>query len=58
MDEYMVVLPEAHPLCAKEKIETENLENEPFMLSEHGGKNEVTELLEKAVFTRRNNFVK
>ena len=21
MDEYMVVLPEAHPLCAKEKIE-------------------------------------
>lgn len=38
MDEYMVVLPEAHPLCAKEKIEIENLENEPFMLSEHGGK--------------------
>ena len=24
------------------------LENEPFMLSEHGGKNEVTELLEKS----------
>lgn len=43
----MVVLPEAHPLCVKEKIEIENLENEPFMLSEHGGKNEVTELLEK-----------
>ena len=35
----MVVLPEAHPLCVKEKIE---------MLSEHGGKNEVTELLEKS----------
>ena len=52
----MVVLPEAHPLCAKEKIE--NLENEPFMLSEHGGKTEVTELLEKVVFIRRNNFVK
>ena len=33
----MVVLPEAHPLCVKEKIEIENLENEPFMLSEHGG---------------------
>lgn len=29
MDEYMVVLPEAHPLCVKEKIEIENLENEP-----------------------------
>lgn len=28
MDEYMVVLPEAHPLCVKEKIEIENLENE------------------------------
>lgn len=45
----MVVLPEAHPLCAKEKIEIENLENEPFMLSEHGG---------KTAFIRRNNFVK
>ena len=49
MDEYMVVLPEAHPLCVKEKIEIENLENEPFMLSEHGG---------KTAFTRRNNFLK
>lgn len=48
MDEYMVVLPEGHPLCAKEKIEIENLENEPFMLLEHGGKTEVTELLEKS----------
>lgn len=49
MDEYMVVLPEAHPLCVKEKIEIENLENEPFMLSEHGG---------KTAFTSRNNFLK
>lgn len=49
MDEYMVVLLEAHPLCVKEKIEIENLENEPFMLSEHGG---------KMAFTRRNNFLK
>ena len=49
MDEYMVVLPEAHPLCVKGKIEIENLENEPFMLSEHGG---------KTAFTRRNNFLK
>ena len=40
--------PRAHPLWVKEKIEIENLENEPFMLSEHGGKNEVTELLEKS----------
>ena len=48
MDEYMVVLPEGHPLCAKEKIEIENLENEPFMLLEHGGKTEVTELLERS----------
>ena len=48
MEEYMVVLPEVHPLCVKEKFEIENLENEPFMLSEHGGKTEVTELLEKS----------
>lgn len=44
----MVVLPEVHPLCAKEKIEIESLENEPFMLLEHGGKTEVTELLERS----------
>lgn len=48
MDEYMVVLPEGYPLCAKEKIEIESLENEPFMLLEHGGKTEVTELLERS----------
>ena len=28
MDDYMVVLPAAHPLCVKEKIEIENLEKE------------------------------
>lgn len=48
MDEYMVVLPEHHPLCEKETIEIESLEKEPFMLLEHGGKTEVTELLEKS----------
>ena len=48
MDEYMVVLPEHHPFCEKEKIEIESLEKEPFMLLEHGGKTEVTELLEKS----------
>ena len=32
---------------SEKNFEIENLENEPFMLSEHGGKNEVTELLEK-----------
>ena len=45
----MVVLPEAHPLCVKEKIEIENLENEPFMMLDQGG---------KTAFTRRNNFLK
>ena len=49
MDEYMVVLPEAHPLCVKEKMEIENHKEEvPFAHYEHGGKNEVTELLEKS----------
>lgn len=48
MDEYMVVLPEHHTFCEKERIEIESLEKEPFMLLEHGGKTEVTELLEKS----------
>jgi len=47
MDEYQVVLPQGHPLAAKERIDIHELENEPFMLLEHGGKTEVTELLER-----------
>ena len=37
---------QGHPLAAKERIDIHELENEPFMLLEHGGKTEVTELLE------------
>ena len=46
-DEYVVVLPQHHPLADKEKIAAEDLEDEPFFLLEHGGRTEVTELLEK-----------
>ena len=46
-DEYMVVLPQGHPLTLKEKINIHDLEGHPFMLLEHGGRTEVTELLEK-----------
>lgn len=46
-DEYMVVLPQGHPLTLKEKTDIHDLEGEPFMLLEHGGRTEVTELLEK-----------
>lgn len=47
-DEYMVVLPQNHPLAAQEKIKIQQLENQPFMLLEHGGKTEVTRLLEQS----------
>ena len=46
-DELMVVLPTDHPLAAKERIDPRDLNGEPFMLLEHGGKTEVSELLER-----------
>lgn len=46
-DEYKVVLPVNHPLAQKEKIDILDLENQPFLLLEHGGKTEVSELLER-----------
>lgn len=48
MDEYLVVLPKGHILAEKEKINIQELENQPFMLLEHGGRTEVTEILEKS----------
>jgi len=47
MDEYKVVLPKSHPLADRDKIDVKMLENQPFMLLEHGGRTEVTDLLEK-----------
>ena len=47
-DEYKVVLPVNHPLARKDKIKIEDLNDQPFLLLEHGGKTEVSELLEKS----------
>lgn len=44
-DEYKVILPVGHPLAEKETIGINDLNNQPFLLLEHGGKTEVTELL-------------
>lgn len=46
-DEYKVVLPQNHPLAAAESIPIEKPEGQPFLLLEHGGKTDVSELLEK-----------
>lgn len=45
-DEYKVVLPVHHPLTKKARIDIRDLEGEPFLLLEHGGKTEVSEILE------------
>ena len=45
-DEYKVVLPVGHPLAEREKIAIEDIQGLPFMLLEHGGKTEVSDLLE------------
>ena len=44
-NEYKVILPVGHPLAEKETIGINDLNNQPFLLLEHGGKTEVTELL-------------
>ncbi len=46
-DEYKAVLPADHPLAEKEFLDYEDLNGQPFLLLEHGGKTEVSELLEK-----------
>ena len=47
MDEYAAVLPVDHPLTQKKVLNPHDLDGQPFMLLEHGGKTEVTELLER-----------
>lgn len=46
-DEYVAVLPVGHQLTGKDMLDPRDLEGQPFMLLEHGGKTEVSELLEK-----------
>lgn len=46
-DEYKAVLPVNHPLAKKELLDYKDLNHQPFLLLEHGGKTEVSELLEK-----------
>lgn len=44
-DEYKVVLPVGHPLAEKDTVSISDLDSQPFLLLEHGGKTEVTDLL-------------
>lgn len=46
-DEYKVILPIGHPLANEKTIKIELLNDHPFLLLEHGGKTEVSDLLEK-----------
>ncbi len=47
-DEYKLVLPTGHPLAKREKVAIEELNGLPFLLLEHGGKTEVSDLLESS----------
>lgn len=44
-DEYKIVLPLGHSLAEKKSIPVEDLNNRSFLLLEHGGKTEVSDLL-------------
>ncbi len=46
-DEYKVVLPLGHALAVRETVAITQLQQQPFLLLEHGGKTEVSDLLEK-----------
>lgn len=46
-DEYKVILPAGHDLAEKKTIPAEDLNGLPFLLLEHGGKTEVSDLLER-----------
>ncbi len=46
-DEYKVVLPVGHPLASNEAVDIEELNGIPFLLLEHGGKTDVSDLLER-----------
>ena len=46
-DEYKVVLPVGHPLAQQETVDIRDLSGQPFLLLEHGGKTEVSDLLER-----------
>lgn len=46
-DEYKAVLPINHPLAQKELLDYKDLNDQPFLLLEHGGKTDVSELLKK-----------
>ena len=45
-DELVLVLPKKHPLAELDRIPPTELNGQPFMLLEHGGKTEVSEFLE------------
>lgn len=47
-DEYKVVLPAGHCLAEKKTVAVEDLNGLPFLLLEHGGKTEVSDLLERS----------
>lgn len=47
-DEYKLVLPSAHRLAEKKTVPIEDLNGLPFLLLEHGGKTEVSDLLERS----------
>lgn len=46
-DPYRVILPERHPLCRKKAIEPGDINGQPFLLLEHGGRTEVSEFLDQ-----------
>jgi len=47
LDEYKVVLLVGHPFAQKNVVPIEDLNDQPFLLLEHGGRTEVSEILEK-----------
>lgn len=55
-DRLLVVLPNNHPFADCERFPMKELENNPFMLLEKGGKAEISDIFEKNQLTPKVNF--
>ncbi len=55
-DEYMVILPPEHPLAEHASIDIQKLNDQPFLLLEHGSKTEISDLLEYSHVRPNINF--
>ena len=56
-DEFLIVLPEGHPLAVRESISVDELKDEPFILPPDGLENDVTEFFRQSRIVPKVRFI-